>query len=457
VNAVITNQSKFISLYSQTVRAVVCWLTPKRVKVYPSALTLGVVVLAIWTRSLILSSGAPVSGAVLTDFAAFYIGGQFLLEGRMAELYDYAAQKALQTDLVAPVIKDGILPFIYPPFTALLYAPFASGSYVMGLLLWWAAGLLALGLSLYLLRQELMPSHAPSTKRLLLISFLFFPTLAWFLYGQNTALTLLLYILTFVLLRRGHDFTAGAALGLLLYKPQLAIAMGVVLLVKWRWRALIGGALTAGAWIALGFALNVAAMNEYLRLGPLLLDQLVRLEGPNTTAWAQHNFFAFSTLLFDSFWRPGAYLLAAGLTAGALIGLAFWWRRIAWRPGTRTWDLTLAATFALGLLISPYLFLYDLMLLLLPLAIVWSHYFHGTGGRALDGGPLLAWSALLYVATFFGSFLSLAQLQVAAAVGLPRVAVQLSILVIVGWVWLVARMAQHSVLPELPDPALAAS
>jgi len=139
------------------------------------------------------------------------------------------------------------------------------------------------------------------------------------------------------------------------------------------------------------------------------------------------------------------------LTAGGLLVLIVWWRRTPWQPGTRAWDLTLAATVALGLLISPHLYLYDLMLLLLPLAIVWSYFPHGTAGRALDGGPLLAWTAALYVTASFGSYLSLAQLRLSAAVGLPGIAVQLSVPVIAGWAWLVTRTAHRS---ALPDPAL---
>ena len=95
-------------------------------------------------------------------------------------------------------------------------------------------------------------------------------------------------------------------------------------------------------------------------------------------------------------------------------------------------------TTALGLLISPHLFIYDLMLLLLPLAIVWSRYppGPGAGGRPLDGGPLLAWTAWLYIVTFWGSYLTLGELRLGAALGLPKIALQLSVPVIAGWAWL---------------------
>ena len=441
-------ESKLAAAYARAVRAVASWLTPRRVKVYPIAFILGAVVFIVWLEILAVGRGLPVSKAMGVDFVAFYTGGRLFLEGRMSDLYDYSTQKALQETLIAPNLTGGILPFINPPFTVLLYAPFAWGSYETGKLLWWASGLLTLILSLHLLRRELSPSEAPFTGRWLGISFLFFPTLAWFLYAQNTHLTLLVYALTFLMLRRGRDLGAGAALGVLLYKPQLAIGLAVALLVQRRWRALLGGALSVGLLLSLGFALSREAMLEYADLSPGLVQLQLSVSTPTAKAWAVHTFYGFALLLLDGVWPTGADLSGIVLTVGGVLLVAGWWRQAPWRPGSREWDLKIAATLALGLLISPYLFLYDLMLLLLPLAIVWSHYPRGTGGRLLDGGALLVWSALLYVGCFAGSYLTLGQFELTKALGLPRIAVQLTVPITVAWAWLVSRAAEHSPSPS---------
>jgi len=451
------NRSRLHEAQTRIIAPMVGWLTPKRVRVYPTLLILGVLVYLTWQTGLALWLGLPYYLTGGLDFMAFYTGGRFFLEGRLADLYDFSAQRAFQASLLAPVVSKARSPFINPPFTVALYAPFALGSYGLGLLLWWGAGLLAFTLSLRLIRQTLLPPSGPSTGRLFLTSFLFFPTLAWFLYGQSTALTLLLYTLTFVLLRRERDFTAGLALGCLLYKPQLAVALGVMLLVKRRWWALLGGALSAGLWLVIGFALSPAAMQEYARMSPMLFELLRSGMAPmdprwglqvHYPTWGIQSFFGFAVLLLDGFWKSGADLLAAVLTLGGVLGVVFWWRRMAWQPGTRAWDFTMAATLALGLLISPHLFLYDLMLLLLPLAIVWSYYPRGTEARHLDGGPLLAWTALLYGATFVGSYLTLGELFLSTAVGLPKLAVQWSTLIIAGWAWVVSRFARNAEKPS---------
>ena len=118
----------------------------------------------------------------------------------------------------------------------------------------------------------------------------------------------------------------------------------------------------------------------------------------------------------------------------------------------------MAATVTLGLLVSPHLVVYDLMLLLLPLWIVCSHYRAGRGNRALDGGPLLAWTALLWAAALFSSYLCLLQLELTAAAGLPAMSLQVSVPVILIWAVQVercARLPQASASPAPENRAIA--
>jgi hypothetical protein len=370
------------------------------------------------------------------DFLTFYTGGRFFLEQRLDVLYDFDAQLAFQQQLLAPRMPTEWAAFVYPPPIALLAAPFALSAYLPGLLAWWGAGLAALAASIRLFQPLLRPAAARSTARLLLYSFLFYPTLAWFLYGQGTAFALLILTGAFLCLRRGHDLAAGLVLGLLLYKPQLAIGLVIMLLVQRRWKALVGGALSAGSGLLTILVIWPTTLVHFVAVSPYLVE----LERP--VSWGNHSLAFLSILLLDNIWRPGAEVLGALFTLAAVLGLAGLWWRAPWRPGERAWDLRLASTLVLGLLISPHMYLYDLMLLLLPLAIVWRHYPEGTGGRLLDGGPLLAWSAVLYVATFAGSYLTMAQLKVTAAIGLPAMALQISVPILLAWSWAVSRCAQ---------------
>src|SRR2546426_11534387 len=126
------------------------------------------------------------------------------------------------------------------------------------------------------------------------------------------------------------------------------------------------------------------------------------------------SFLGFAALLLDAFSPRAADVLAASLTFGSLAWLMWRWWPAQWRPGAADWDLKLAATFAIGLIASPHLYLYDLLLLLLPFAIVRAH---SPPGVPLGGGPVLAWSAAVWLLVFLGTPLARVQLYAASALG----------------------------------------
>jgi hypothetical protein len=447
--------------YDQCVRTFVNWLTPERLKLYPPHIPIFLFI--AWGISLYLGTGlTDIKGTIIgSDFLAFYNGGNFYLHDRMNELYDFYAQYLFQRGIPAPVPYKMFHPYISPPFTAAFFSLFSMNSYLTGLIIWWAFGLLLLFVSISILRSELVPLRVYSIPHLFLISFLFFPTNAWFIYGQSTPILLFLYVVFFVMLRRQNDLVAGIALGLLLYKPQLGLALGFVVLVKRRWRALAGGLVGACIWIVIGFATGPSTMVDYLKIMPLL-HNILRLKPDinldisllfanadlNYPTWGINSFFGFSSLLLDNLWRTGGDILFILLSIFGLLSLAVIWIHTKWEPKTRTWDMTMAGTIALGLLLSPHLFIYDLMLLLLPLGIVWSLYIGGTKGRPLDGGPLLFWSALLYIVCFCGSYISLAQLKLFSLIGLPKFAVQFSIFIVLAWVYVVIRNGKGTSHPQ---------
>jgi hypothetical protein len=430
------------------VRLVVKRLDANRLRVYPAAIALTVV--ATWLVSMALGPGmTDLAGNVVgSDFAAFYTGGRFLLDGRMDELYDFGAQKAFQDSLVHPVRTTEMHPYINPPFAAALYAAFAWCSYGQGVIVWYGAGFACLVGAVWLVQREMTAPGGPGPRRLVILSLCFFPTLAWLIYGQNATLTLFLFTLMFVQLRRQRDFAGGLALGLLFYKPQLMIACGVMLLVRGRWRALAGVTAGVALWTALGVALCPEAMLTYADVSPQLFDFL-RAEGTFLGAhiefpsWGSHSFYGFCILLTDGLSHRVTDVLAGGMTILGLVWVAMVWRHQTWRVGSRSWDLTVAATVAIGLLISPHLFVYDLTTLLLPLMVAACH-FRGAGGRPLDGGPLLATASVLYAVTYLSSYLSWGQLQVTEMLGVPAVALQLSTPVVALWSWTLVRTARGS-------------
>jgi len=442
--------------YFYFLKAVVKWLTPDRLRLYPPHIP--VIVFVVWGISQFLGAGLiDGSGNIVgSDYLAFFTAGNFYLNDQMDNLYNFYYQYLFQKNIVGTFEPTVLYAYISPPYDAMFFSLFSFNDYLSGLFMWWVFGLFLLFLSVYFLRSEINELGKYAPWKIYCICFFFFPTLAWFIYGQTTPISLILYTTMFVQLRRRKDFTAGIALGLLSFKPQLAIALSFMLLIKGRWRVLIGGFFSAGIMIAVGFLYCSKSMHDYLKILPYLtnlyrlhhdVDILTRVfgfgSGLSHPSWGIHSLYGFSILLLDNIWRRGSDILFVILFICGISQIYFIWRRSGWSPATKEWDLTMAATFALGLLVSPQLFTYDLMLLLLPFAIVWSYYSQGTSGRPLDGGSLLFWSALLYIFCFIGGYITLAQLKFFSLLGFPQFAVQFSTLVIIGWVYTVIRESRN--------------
>jgi len=175
------------------------------------------------------------------DFTALYSAGKIVREGLGKQLYDTQTQFRIQQEFAAGVsIRQGPLPYIHPPWEALVLVPFTWFSYPVALLLWDAVNVLIL-LSLPFLLRNLLP-------RLKQISFLFWPfvSLAFYpiffdlLQGQDILPLLLFFTLAFVSLKQNNDLTAGCWLGLGLFRFHLVLPVVFILLLHKRLKALLG-------------------------------------------------------------------------------------------------------------------------------------------------------------------------------------------------------------------------
>jgi hypothetical protein len=409
--------------------------TPARLRGYP-----GMIAIASWgylagcyatARGLLDGIGHVIGG----DFISFYSIGKLYRLGHTEVFYDFERLYAFQRQ-VLPELPT-VVPFINPPFTALFYAPFGLNSYLQGLTAWWAAGLVALWLSLRLLASRLFPGQPGATARFAGFAATFFPTVLWFSMGQTTTFVLLLLSSAFLLLRQRRDFAAGLVLGMLAFKPQLALPLALPILLKFRHRAIAGGGLSAGFFLALGWWLFPGQMSDYIAESGRFLALFLQPEFP---LWSEHALFGFCHLLlkgtpwsFLAPWLTGAASMALLAFAGRI------WSLQPWQPAARDWDRCMAASMCLGLCLATHLFTYDLMLLLLPFLIVLASFRSEGGESTLDQGPILATSVLVYLLGCYGAYLSRAQQWILEYLGLPALAIQFSTLAIIGWAVVVFR------------------
>ncbi len=365
------------------------------------------------------------------DFVAFYTGGSFYNQGILEKAYVLAPEMYFpeQFKFQRELIADDYLghsPFINPPYAALIYAPFAMLDYIPAYITWTILNILLVILSVKLIRSELPVFQRISLPKVFFACFLFYPTVACFLYGQATPIILTLYCLCYVSLRRRQDFKAGFYLGLLAFKPQLAIAVALVLLLKWRINALLGGALSLSASLAIGFIFMPNEMVAYMDLSPKLLDFL---RSPAYPTQGIDSFFGFSVFLFENISPQLTDISTYILTAITIILLVKLWWKSPWLEDTPKWDLSMAVTFCWGLLISPHLFYYDLMLLLLPGAIMIQYI----PRLYAQDDKILLWTTMLWAISYLGSQISDAQANLLSYLELPEIALQLSTPIIFYW------------------------
>lgn len=190
------------------------------------------------------------------DFASFYTAGRIVQQGESTQLYNRALQWRIQQDFAQSVqIRYGPLPYIRPPFEALLFLPFAYMKYATAFLVWTGINIGLLFGTLFLLRQE-TTSHfrqGPLMQGILALGF--FPVAFDLVQGQDSILVLLLLTLFFTSLQRSNDIRAGIYLALGLFKFHLIVPLFLIIVLKKRNRVVLGFGCTALALLMCSVAI----------------------------------------------------------------------------------------------------------------------------------------------------------------------------------------------------------
>lgn len=361
------------------------------------------------------------------DFLSFYTAATFFLEDNLFLLYNIDEQKIFHATLDGQNVTAGA--FLNPPFACLLYAPFGLGSYTQGLFAWWGVSILLLISSLFLIYKYLLETRI-NFRNVVLISLFFFPTIYWLAYGQATGIIFFILVSTFVLLRKDREYSAGFMLGLLAFKPQLAIGMALPILFKGRWKAILGGITSTSIWLMLGWWLFPDLMVQYWQEREEILGYI--LESGYQT-WQVHSIFGFSNLLF----RDVSPLLADIVTwvlSMSLIAWLYWlWRPTKWDPSAPQWNLMMAISIVIGMSVAVHLYSYDLALLLIPFYITLSQLPIRNKNTYLDAGPVYAWTVICYITTYFGGAITRGLISLSELGFDTTISLQLSTIAMIGW------------------------
>jgi hypothetical protein len=278
------------------------------------------------------------------DFISFWSAGRFAIAGSPALAYNADALSHLQSSVVSCGAGNQ-MPFPYMPAFLLPLLPFALLPFAAAMALWVVATL-----ALYLLAaRRLVPGAG-------LLPLVFPPILVTIAVGQNGLLTAAFFFAAMASLDR-RPFTAGAIAGCLIVKPQLGLLLPIAFIASREWRAVAGAAVTSMAITIFGLTLfGPAAFLAWAKqlplYGAIARDGLVGWsELSSVYAAARQAGLGLGAAM-------ALHLMVAGIAAAAV-----WF---AWR--SRQDRLAKAAVLASATaLASPYLFLYDLPILALPL------------------------------------------------------------------------------------------
>ena len=301
------------------------------------------------------------------DFTVFYTAGKMLREGLGPRLYNPRAQLAVQAEFARNSdIRQGPLPYIHPPFEAMLFLPLTFLPYTQAFTAWNIINVALLFGVAMSLKNFLRSLQAIPVWQMVVLCLAFFPIFANFHQGQDAILLLLVVTLSFRALDRDADFLAGCWLGFGLFKYHLIVPLALILAL-WRGRKL-----------TLGFGL-VSSAAILISLG--LVGWKGALQYP-AYAWNVVSHPAFGGIPPGQL--PSLYGLLAGwpfsqdagsvvivvVAAGslALVMILAGLRKQAQKQGS--FRLCFAAVVIFALLVGFSTNSYDLSLLVLPLVVI---------------------------------------------------------------------------------------
>ena len=393
------------------------WTFPAR-KARVHALLL---VATLWIVAVVIafagSTARSIAGPMkAADFVHFYTTGYLVRTGRSDLLYDFAKQHEVQGELV-PEAADLVYLSVYPPQTAIVFAPFSMFTYGQAALLWIALTIVCYGVVVWAAWRP-VSVQLPDAVFLGAAAAAFPPFWQLVLHGQTTIIVLVAFFLGWLALERRQAFLAGCAFGLLAMKPQFGLTLAVVALARRDWPMVLGAvaSVTVQAFIVY-FLLDASVFHGFLQMARVAAQHSDLLE---PRAFQSHSLLTLARL------APAWLEMPLWLGASASV---LWCAARVWCLQAPL-RLRLSAVIIASVLVSPHLMVYDATILVLPL--IWV----SAAVREMRQPDIASW----YWLAIYGLFVTLFA-PTAAVIG-----VQLSVLLMV-WVLVQVRRVCHESVP----------
>ncbi len=289
-------------------------------------------------------------GGVPSDFVNVWAAGRMALAGHAASVYDWPAHKLVEESAVGHAF-DGYFGWHYPPTFLFVAAVLSLIPYATAWLIW---------------TFGTFPAYLVAIRAIIgdrvgyFLGAAFPAVLANFIVGQNGFLTAGLIGGALTLLER-RPALAGVCIGLLTYKPHLGLLFPIALVAGGHWRvfavaAVIAMLMAAASWFAFGSESWEAFFASIGHTSQAFLSD-------GWADWSKlQTAFGLTRTLGGGETLAWTVQIALALIAAA--GVAALWRS---RAG---YEIKAAALATGALLATPYLYMYDLVVLAVPLAFL---------------------------------------------------------------------------------------
>lgn len=326
-----------------------------------------------------------------SDFRIFVTAVRMIENGHGRDLYRFDVQQLVQQQLFPTISEAEVLPFNHLAYEVLFYWPFAQLPYKVGLAGWTIFNIGAL-LAVGFLLRSYTTCLVRRTRIWTWVWVLAFASVPHVIsQGQDSALLLLLVTLSLKCASEGHKYTAGAFLGLGIFKFHIALPIFIiVVLAPSERRRLAAGFITTA---------SAALVVSYLLVGDAIAsDYYSMLVNQETfVPWAfdaryMANIRGLFELVLASLIGGAGVLVAIAVASGSVAFLALW---AIWRaPHVASSEVVYGVAVATALLVSFHLHIQDVMLGVLPALVILEAISNRPAGIKHAGAALTAGASL---------------------------------------------------------------
>ena len=296
------------------------------------------------------------------DYLQEYVGGQFINDGSIRDqLYSSESFKRRQHQPEAVGFawdENQYFPAVYPQLWYAAVSPLSRLDYDLAVHIWATLMTICLIVSLVLLYRF---TNVPLP--LLLIFCLSTPVIHSISSGQKGTLLLLIFTLSFLLLKLLRPFRSGVVFALSVFKPHLGVCVGLWMLISGRWRWAIATLSTVATLVAISVITLPGLSKDFIDVC-LGFGDYVQSGGYDLAK--SYSLWSGWQMLIPN--PTAAKILTLVTSLIVLIGSLIWLRRVV-KSDPKKMDVAFAAMVLVTAITAPHFYYYDLTMLILPAAI----------------------------------------------------------------------------------------